>query len=248
MKKSERLQKIADILEEKNVVMVNELQQLLQVTEMTVRRDLTLLEAEGKAERIHGGAKKADHATLEQLPHKERIHEHYEAKNIIAKKAAAFIQDRDVIFISAGTTNELLKQYIDASSLIIVTNCLYIFEQYAKNDQYETILIGGKYNKKTESLLGNITLQEVSMMNFTKAFVGTNGIYNKKLCASNDEEATLHKKILEQARETYILCGSEKFGRDAFYSFFPCEDITAIITDQYPEQYGEELEKVTNIL
>ena len=248
MGKNERIQKILAILDEKNVVMVNELQQLCNVTEMTVRRDLTYLEKEHKAVRIHGGAKKIIHETFEQLPHQERIHHHFEQKDLIAKKAASLIHQHDILFIGASTTNELIQQHLSATEITVVTNCRYIFDQYANDDRYEVLLIGGKYNRKTESFLGNITLQQAAMMNYHKALIGTNGIYKKNLCASNDEEATLHKTILEHSHEKYILCDSEKFGKNAFYSFFPCEDITAIITDDGPILDRQELETITQIL
>lgn len=248
LNKTERLQAILTLLDEKNVVLVSELQKMLNVTEMTVRRDLNELEQQQKAMRIHGGAKKAETKTLEQLPHKERIYKNYDEKLEIAKKAGAFLCDDDIVFIGAGTTNELLYDHIAVNHAIVVTNCLYIFEQYVNDKRFKVILIGGSYNPHTESFLGNITLQQASMMNFTKAFIGTNGIYKSNLCASNNEEATLHKLILNHADAKYILCDSEKFGKNAFYSFFPCEDVTAIITDHHSIQDREELEKITNIL
>lgn len=234
--KKHRRDFILSELNKKSYVSVAYLQKELNVTEMTIRRDLKELESEGSIMRVHGGAQRLESAagvqpSLLTLHHEERMQLNTEKKHIIAKKAASLICDQDVIFISASTTNELIAQYIGNKSIRLVTNCLYIFFQYHEMPNVEAILIGGKYNDFLQSFLGAITLESLKTVTFTKAFVGTNAITNNKLYASNDEEGLLHMTALDNARERYVVCDSTKFNTDAFFNFYNCDQLTAIITD-----------------
>lgn len=246
--KQNRKNIILSELDKNNFVKVTDLQKKLNVTEMTVRRDLKELESEGGVVRIHGGAKKRRSMAYIDMQHDERNKINVEEKRIIAQKAASLLKEGDVIFISASTTNELLHQYITVPNIKVITNCLYIYYQYMTDPNFEVILIGGKYNMHLQSFLGAITLETLSKINFTKAFVGTNGISNNDLSASNDEEGLLHKTILDNSMERYVLCDSSKFNSDSFFNFYTCDKLTAIIVDNNEIKNIKEYRNIVNII
>lgn len=250
-----RKQFILDQLDEHSYVKVNDLQQQLGVTLMTIRRDLNQLEKEGYLVRTHGGAKKIEKEVpavtspnIWTLKHKDRRLLNADKKERIAQKAASLIQDNDIVFISASTTNERIAYYMKAKNVKIVTNCLYIFFLFYKIESIEAVLIGGRYDDFLESFLGTITYEGLSKVNFTKAFVGTNAITDNNLYASNEEEGLLHKLALDNATERYVVCDSTKFNTNAFFNFYDCRDLTAIITDRFEIDKILEYREITNII
>ncbi len=252
---SARKKHILEKLDEHSFVKVSDLQRELGVTLMTVRRDLNQLEQEGYLVRVHGGAQKVEKdlpaittPNVWTLKHKDRRRLNADKKERIAQKAASLIQDNDIVFISASTTNERIAQYMKARNVKIVTNCLYIFFLFYKMEGVEAMLIGGRYDDFLESFLGTMTYEGLSKVSFTKAFVGTNAITDNNLYASNEEEGLLHKLALDNAGERYVVCDSTKFNTNAFFNFYDCRDLTAIITDRFEIDKILEYREITNII
>lgn len=243
-----RKRMILDILNEKKFVKTGELQKLLQVTEMTVWRDLKELENMGTIRRIRGGAELIHPRNGDHILHTERLSLHLDEKRLIGKKAAALIQDKDIIFISSGTTNEFIKEYIRAKDIRIVTNSACIFRQYVEDPDFDAILVGGKFDRISSSFLGAIANDVINTMTFHKAFMGANGITLRACCASNDEEGMFYRIVLHHSTQKYVVCDTTKFNKDAFYKYYPCDKLTAIITDDGMIENKEEFEQETMIL
>lgn len=243
-----RKELILDILNEKKFVKTGELQKALDVTEMTVWRDLKELESVGTIRRIRGGAELIRPRNGDHILHEERMAIHTNEKRLIAKKAAALIEDKDIIFISSGTTNEFIKEYISAKDVRIVTNSACIFRQYVADPNFDAILVGGKYDRISSSFLGVIANDVINTMSFHKSFMGANGITLHDCCASNDEEGMFYRIVLHHSNKRYVLCDTTKFNKDAFYKYYPCDKLTAIITDDGCIEHKEEFEQATMIL
>lgn len=124
MLKSERKQVILEQLKDHRTVSLDSLVHILKTSESTVRRDLDELESEQKLRRIHGGAENI-HFLQEEESNQEKSIKNIHFKQKIAEKAASLIQDHDVVFIDAGTTNELLIQAIHNHRVTIVTNSIH---------------------------------------------------------------------------------------------------------------------------
>lgn len=249
MLKEERLKFIIEELEKTDYVTISTLQKLLGCTEMTIWRDLKILNEKGLIKRVHGGAKLIDTKVQPtDIIHKQIILKNLDKKRVIAHKAASLIKENDILFISAGSTNELIVDYLDAKNFRIVTNCACIYEQYYNNPDVDALLIGGKFHKRQSSFLGPIANDVLSNMNFTKAFMGTNGISQNKCSASNDEEGVLYRIVLNNATEKYVLSDTTKFNKDAFYNFYSCDKLTAIITDEGQIENRELYESYTKLL
>ena len=248
MLKEKRMRMIMEILQKKEFVKVKELHNTLDVTEMTIWRDLKELEDKGAIRRMRGGAKWIAPINDGNLLHTKRMSLNLDKKKIIAKKAAALIEDKDVIFISSSSTNELIKEYIQAKDVCIVTNSLVIFRQYYMDLNFEVLLIGGKFHHAESSFLGSISNDFIGGMRFKKAFMGTNGIRDNSCFASNDEEGVFYRMVLNNTDERYVLCDTTKFNKDAFYRYYSCDDLSAIITDNGSIEHRELYEGYTKLL
>ncbi|MCO7176129.1 DeoR/GlpR family DNA-binding transcription regulator [Sporolactobacillus kofuensis] len=235
MLKEERYQTILRDIEINELASVSDLAKKLDVTEMTIRRDLDDLEEKGLVDRIHGGAKKRGAKGYHELSHIQKQEINIEKKKAIAQRSVALIENKDVVFIGPGTTAGFIHDYLDKEHfkhLDIVTNSVSVFEQF-KNDtpQFEIILVGGRYRARTETFVGYFTNKLLKEFNVTKAFIGTNGISGLNVTTANEDEGIAQKIVLDNANETYILADSTKFGVEAFHNLYDVRKLTAIITD-----------------
>lgn len=231
MMKDERLKKIVQTIEKDNIVSISNISEMLNVTEMTVRRDLTLLEQKGLVTRIHGGAKKKQAQLFNELSHNEKKSIRKEEKRFIAKIASQLINEKDIVYIGPGTTNEMIYDYLNVSYAKIITNSISIFNKFKDDSRFELLLIGGRFRTRTDVCVGNFTNDLLTEIRVKSAFVGTNGICDDNITTSNEEEGVCQKIILDNAINKYILCDSSKIGNEDFYTFYNLKKTTAIITD-----------------
>ena len=252
--KNNRQAEILKKLSRDGSVKVTDLQKELNVTEMTIRRDLDFLEKEGLLIRVLGGAKPVSspsfpsQSTLLKLEYEERRQLNKSLKEEIAKKAAKLVNDNEVIFISAGSTNEFIAPYLTAKNIKVITNCLYIFFIFNQLPNVEAILIGGKYNSFIQSFLGTMTFEGLKNINFTSSFIGTNAISDNKIYASNEEEGLIHKTVLDNSTNKYIMCDTTKFNTIAFFNFYNCSSLTAILSNDGEFDNKDEYLNLCNIL
>ncbi|MBC5996164.1 DeoR/GlpR transcriptional regulator [Romboutsia ilealis] len=232
MLKEERYSIILNLLHEKEIVKVSDITSVINVTEMTVRRDLQDLDNRGLLKRIRGGAQLCNVVIEEELSHIEKQNINIEYKKNIAKKIAEKISDGDSIFLGPGTTIELVYEYITANYLKIVTNSIHVFNKFKDDHRYELILVGGSYRSRTGAFVGSIANDILYKMNIKKAFIGVNGIYNSAISTSNEDEGMIQATILNNSLEKYIVADSSKLNKRDFYQFYNLENVTAIITDE----------------
>lgn len=229
--KEERYKKLLKLIEENNYLKVSEAARLLNVTEMTIRRDFDLLEKEGFVERVHGGAKKKETNPYTELSHIEKKTLNVELKKQIAKKAAELIQENEAIFIGPGTTNELIYDYLEVNSANIITNSISIFNRFQHDKRFELVLIGGRLRERTGTFVGYLANNWIKDIKVQKAFIGTNGIKFDHVTTADEEELTIQQIILGNSQEKYVVADSTKFGVEAFQVVTKVQDITGIITD-----------------
>ena len=172
--KEKRIDIIMKEIEKHGIVSVNDLMKKLGVTRMTIGRDLKLLEDSNMLKRIHGGAVRNEDSKLTELTHLQKKNINISKKEEIGRQAAGYIENGDIIFIGASTTNECLMKYIKNKRIRIITNSFYIFEQYKGNDDFELILTGGIWREKSGAFIGDVTDRILSEIKVDKSFIGAN--------------------------------------------------------------------------
>ncbi|MGT2935545.1 DeoR/GlpR family DNA-binding transcription regulator [Streptococcus castoreus] len=214
---------------EDNYVALEDLMQLLDSSESTVRRDLGELEQEGRLHRVYGGAE-LFHSLQEELSNQEKSVKNSQVKKVIAQKASTLIYDNDVIFIDAGTTTEFLLPLLKAKNLTVVTNSIHHATRLVELS-IKTIIIGGYVKQTTDASIGNMALEQIRQMNFDKVFLGMNGVDEAYLTTPDMEEAVIKKAVMANAKQSYILVDGTKIGQVSFVKVAPIDDVT-IITER----------------
>lgn len=225
-----RKQAILKIVEEKDEVEVGELAQYLGISEITIRRDLTLLAADGLVYRTHGGAMKP---SLAQAPFTftNKIAVNANQKDLICRMAAQEIQERDVIFMDCGSTVFRLCQFIKNKKIKVITNSLPVVYELI-NTQVSINLIGGELDSQRQAIHGRIAEEHMARYQATKAFVGTDGLsVAKGLSALSEKEASITLAMAKNAQTTYLLCDASKLGQDKYFPFAPLSLIQVLVTD-----------------
>ena len=152
MLSEERHKLILDKLEKESVVYLNDLVEYLNTSESTIRRDLIALDDMGKIKRFHGGAKAIEHEYItNEAPVSAKAQLNVEEKSAIAKYAATMINDEDFIFIDAGTSTELMIDYIGETNATFVTNGIAHAKRLLKKN-LRTYMIGGLVKPITEAI------------------------------------------------------------------------------------------------
>lgn len=250
MLKEERFQKIMQQVDQLDTVRVTDLAKELDVTEMTIRRDLDDLEAKQLLVRIHGGARKKRVRNYTELSHGQKRTINVEEKRHIASKCAELIKNEETVFIGPGTTNELIYDYLNhIQHADIVTNAITIFERFKEDSRFDVILIGGRYRQRSGTFIGYFANQLLNQINVNKAFIGTNGIIDLYVTTANEDEGSGQKLILDNAGERYVVADHSKFGMEAFHRFYKISDLTGVVTDPgIDEKTTEFYKKYTQLI
>lgn len=231
-----RLSEIVSIVEQKRSVSVQELMQLLNASESTIRRDLGTLDADGQLKKVHGGAiaiGSTYYTKDDDVINRKDMNK--EAKIQIARYAASLIKPYDFVYIDAGTTTEMMIDYITEKKAVFVTNATIHAKKLAQIG-CTTYILGGEYKATTEAIVGEEAISCLTKYNFTRGFWGTNGANLYTGFSTPDlKEAMIKKKSMERCRERYILCDNSKFSQISsvtFADFSSANIITDLVNDE----------------
>ncbi|MFZ5808544.1 MAG: DeoR/GlpR family DNA-binding transcription regulator [Chloroflexota bacterium] len=229
----ERHQVILDLLEESGSVTVNEMVERFGVSEMTIRRDLDILEKKGLLRRVHGGAV-LDRGRSYEPPFLSRAVENLEAKQRIGRIAAEMIQNGDSITLDVGTTTmEIARHIAGKQNLTVITPCLQIGSLLAENPNIRLILTGGIVRPGELSMVGHLAERALKDFYVDKLFLGAAGVdFNAGLTEYNLEDTLVKQVMIKNAKEVILVVDSSKFGRIAFTSIAPLSVVSRLITDQ----------------
>lgn len=250
MNKSERLAEISRLVHKKGTIRIADIVQSLNVTDMTVRRDLAELEEQGILTKIHGGARSNKAFQYREFSHEEKHVQHIEEKRFIAKKAADLIEEGDTIFLGPGTTVEALAEEISNQKLTVITNCLPVFNILLpkKTETFQVFLLGGEMRLVTSAFIGEITNTILEKMRFSKAFFSANAVKGRDVMTSTFEEAYTQQLAIKHSIEKYLLLDSSKIGKDDFTVFSDLTELTAVVTDYSDEETYKSLALYTEVV
>ncbi len=206
----------------------------LDASEITIRRDLNQLAADGLLYRTHGGAMKVDPL---QVPHDfiNKAAKNVEAKDKICRAAASQINHGDIIFMDCGSTVFRLCQFIKSKKIKVITNSLPVVYEL-QNSLVSLNIIGGEFNTERQAVHGKIADEHIARYKATKAFLGVDGISRNGLFANSELEADITQAFATHSAKTYLLCDDSKMGKESYLKFGELNMINAIITNSKSEE------------
>ena len=234
MTKEERHATILNMQMQHDNILVTELSELLNVSSVTIRKDLTELEKESKLYRNHGKAILINpYINNRSVNEKEKLN--IEEKNEIGKFGASLINKNDSIIIASGTTVHALARNMhpdDSDKLTVITASLEVAEILSKLHNVDIIVLGGILRHSSLSVVGKFAESTLANFSCSTLFLGVDGIDLEYGITTTDvREALLNRAMIESAQKVVVLADSSKFGRRGFSKIAGLDEIDRIITD-----------------
>jgi DeoR/GlpR family transcriptional regulator of sugar metabolism len=228
-----RQQAILEELERSGSVTVAVLSRSLEVSDMTVRRDLEELSARNLLRKVHGGAVPVPKAAAE--PHfvqKQKLHR--AEKRAIARAALEFVKDGDTVAFSAGTTTWQIAEALtrNRGSLTFITNSTNIALTLQENGWENIVLSGGMFRTPSDALVGPFADRTLRTLNADVLFLGVHGIHpDAGLTTPNVAEAETDGRLVEAAQKVVVVADHSKLGVVALAKIAPLSKVDVFVTD-----------------
>lgn len=231
-----RRKKILDFLQQNPKIRVDELAEKLDVSVVTIRRDLRFLEEENMVKRFYGGAKVKKEVPKE----KDTVSE---CRELIARYAASLVEDGDSIFINTSRNALQLISYVKSSNVTVITNNGKAIN-HEKSDGISIILTGGELRYPKEAMVGDFAVRNLQNIFAKKTFVGCSGISVKSgMTTEIANEVNVNQLMIEHAtQEVYILADHTKIGHSSSFTSCDISKVKHLITDEFAPE--EELERM----
>lgn len=226
----QRRRAIVEQLNNQGEVSVEQLAQYFETSEVTIRKDLTSLEAAGLLLRRYGGAVAIPQELIKD-PADDRI---TPIKRALARAAASLIRDHNRIVIDSGstTTSALIPELSSKQGLVVMTNSIGIANALRELENEPTILMtGGTWDPKSEGFQGQLAEQVLRSYNFDQFFIGTDGIDLSRGTTTFNELYSLSQVMADVSREVIVMAESDKVGRKIFNLELPWQAVQVLVTD-----------------
>ncbi|MET9481494.1 DeoR/GlpR family DNA-binding transcription regulator [Streptomyces sp. NPDC006638] len=247
---AERRQLILEMVRANGAVSLRELARVVQTSEVTVRRDVRALEAEGLLDRRHGGAVLPGGFTRESgFPQKSHLAT--AEKTAIADLAASLVEEGEAVVVGAGTTTqELARRLARIPGLTVVTNSLLVAQALAHANRVEVVMTGGTLRGSNYALVGSGAEQSLQGLRVSRAFLSGSGLTAERgLSTSNMLSASVDRALVQAAAEVVVLADHTKLGTDTMFQTVPTDLISRLVTDEPPahdDRAGTELQALAD--
>nr|WP_198044607.1 DeoR/GlpR family DNA-binding transcription regulator [Lysinibacillus timonensis] len=230
--KKVRLELLKDLIRESRKVSIKELSDKLGVSEITIRRDISILQSKGNILLDRGFV--IYHDMQHELMFNSRIQLNIEGKVKIAQLAFNKIRFGDVIALDVGsTTLELAKLIAEKSeNLTVFTSSLQIANVLVKNEKIDVYIIPGKVRNSELSICGSLATEFISKLHFDLFFMSVAGINDGFLYEYIIEESEVKKSFMKQSKKIIVLADYTKFGKTALIKVCNENQVSEIISDR----------------
>lgn len=232
---------------ENQVANYSDLAELMNVSHMTIRRDVQVLEREGKIMRVNGGIRLS--ALLSQeLPWQEKSYLNHKIKKEIGKFALKRITEGTIIYLDAGTTTfEIACSIPDNFRLTVVTNDFSISQALMNKSAVDLFHVGGKVDKRNYSCVGLSAANFIRALNIDVAFLSTSSWDLKHgISTPYEGKAIVKQTVISVANRTILVSDSSKYGKYGFYTVCPLNSVDEIITDTVSSECKKSLAELTS--
>lgn len=257
-----RQKKIVEQLNKNDCVKIEQLAKDFNVSNMTIYRDILQLEKSGDAIRVYGGVKavnkmsknpEEESSVQSTIPSvlkpycdstiEERFHRAIEAKRAIARVAASYVKDGDVIAIDPSTTTLHMCPYLLNKKITVVTTSMSVVLQFASSNHVDVIMCGGRVRKSALSIVGSLLPSVLKQIRINKCFLSSHGFtFEHGLTDMTMEESDGKKQIINRSNEVYVLIDHTKINQYAPFVVCEVDEIKKIITDSGTQKIKEKKE------
>jgi DeoR/GlpR family transcriptional regulator of sugar metabolism len=247
---NERRERIARLIEHSGRVTVTDLVERFGVTDVSIRRDLDMLEDAGRLRRVHGGATAIGRGDFDRGYHL-RAREHRDEKVRIGARAASMIQAGDVVVLDSGTTVAQVAARVPgplrrSSAIAVVTNSLPVIDEVGSWDSPHLICLGGLYLPEYQAMVGPQTVEDMRDLSGTIAFIGCDGLTAATgLTTPHVLVAEVGAMMTARAQRVVAVADGSKIGRRGLTPIAPIDAIDVLVTDASADP--EELERAREI-
>lgn len=236
-KKDDRIKRLVDILHVRSYVSIKELSQLLDVSEMTVRRDIKILEANEITENVAGmtvynpahlGIR--DHQSYNLVAEEKKQNTQ---KDAIGRYAASMVEAGDIVVIDTGTTTVRIVPHLPGNlGLTVLCYNINVLMELRRKPGVKMIFSGGYYQDNTQMFTCEEGVQFIQGVRAQKVFLSAAGVHQRLgiTCANNYEVPT-KKAILKSSLRKILVADSSKFGAVRSSYFCNLDEIDDIVTD-----------------
>ena len=223
-------------LKEHGYVTVSDLSERLDVSEVTVRKDLQKLESRNLLHRTYGGANVRD-PYVRDRPLDEKVTQYAKEKQRIGQAAAKLVSDRDSIILASGTTMTQVAHHLrEKSELTVITSAMNVALEVAHLQDVEVLMLGGMVRRTSKSVVGPYAQEMMKEYACDKLFLGVDGFdLDHGLTTANAPEAHLNQYMIRAAQRVIIVTDSSKFGRRSLRRICGLGAIHRVITDEAVE-------------
>ncbi|MHB8963531.1 MAG: DeoR/GlpR family DNA-binding transcription regulator [Saccharofermentanales bacterium] len=225
---------------------IDELSELLDVSPITIRRDLEIFEKKGIVTRFHGGASLNSARAMEDSEVQDETRTLLlPQKQAIARYAASLVETGDTIFINSSSTCLMMLQYLVNKRVIVITNNgKALLAQ--RSPMVELVLTGGEVHERKDSLVGDIAMQAISRIIANKTFIGVSGISaSSGITTSVLQETAINELMMKRCDgNCYVLADHTKIGRQHNFFSGPIHMVSTVITDSDAD--ADEIARLEN--
>ncbi|WP_372882640.1 DeoR family transcriptional regulator [Psychromonas sp.] len=228
---AERHRAILALLSTQEVVSIHQLTEQLDVSHMTIRRDIGKLEADGQVISVSGGVQLTESIHTE-LSHDIKTTHNQQEKINIGKSAASLIKPNMTIYLDAGTTTlEIAHNLVDQDDIMVVTNDFVIAAFLMKNSKCKLYFTGGKVDRENQSCVGNKAAYLIKEINMDIAFISTSSWGPKGLSTPSEDKVYVKQSIVKSAKVNCLVSDSSKYGKRATFHALDIGCFDSVITD-----------------
>lgn len=241
---TERHKAILDILQLQGSVSVSDLSERLDVSEVTIRKDLSFLEKQNRLYRTHGRAIPiSPYIGDRHINEKEK--QAVLQKRLIGKAAAELVNEQDSILIASGTTIlYMTKELVEKQNITVISASVSASSMLSQNKNINVVQLGGVVRESSVSVVGSFAEDMLKYFNCSLLFMGADGVdLDFGITTTNMMEASLNRMMMSTSQQTVLLVDSSKFGKKGFSKICDIRDVDRIITDDgIPQMYLENIQ------
>jgi DeoR family ulaG and ulaABCDEF operon transcriptional repressor len=235
MHERERHRIILSAVQEKSVVTVQDISELTEASEATIRRDIAALHVQGKIRRVRGGAEAVHPPQLGNLAGRPfRVSEsvNSDKKRAIARAAVDLCDPGDAIIINGGTTTFQMVHFMASHRMQVMTNSFAIAEHLVKHSKNTVTVPGGVIYREQSLILSPFDNDAIRNFYARRFFIGAQGVGPLGIMEADAQIIQREQKLMHQADELIVMVDSSKFRRRSSLILCPLDRVTTVITDE----------------